>query len=545
MFSAPLNILETLKSKAGKMACNSVFYDWSLNTTAPDRLVVKPVDPWLGDAVKAQELLDAAGVADRTGPAWYAEWWMPEGADDVWVTHMHGFGWLRDLRTLGTPVAREQGRLMLENWVENHSHWDAQTWRPDLTGRRLSMWICHADFFCDGSDVEFEEQFLASIVKQAKHLTNILNAEKSLPLLESIKGLLYAGIALEGYEKWIETALAKLTEAIQAQILSDGGHASRSPATLLYALEAMVDIRSALHAGAYPVPDGLNETIDMMSSALRLFRYRDRKLGVFHGTQEGDVDYIDSVLAQAGTQVKSSTSLEETGFERVELGRSVMVMDTGKAPNAPYDKTAHAAPLAFEFSYGKERLLVSCGAHPSSPEWQEALRFTGGHNTACLDQRNACEIKKDGSFGRKVTKTTCHREENDGAVLIIASHNGYSPLNGITHTRKIYLANDGDDMRGQDDFSCAFDLVNPVDIATRFHVHPNVTMSTVNDGAEILLRMPGGIGWRFKQSGGTLKIEDSMYLGQGIEPRKTKQIVLNVPMESTKTCLKWSFKREG
>lgn len=540
------NMINTLKNKAGHMAYNTVFYDWSLRNGIPDRLAVKPADPWRGSAIRAQELLDAAGVVDRTGPRWEADWWHPEGSDDIWASHIHSFSWLRDLRTLGSARAKEQGRLMIENWIDNHASWNAQSWRPDILGRRLSMWVCHYDYFCDGFDLDFDEAFLGALVKQAKHLSNALNTGgKDTSHLHAIKGLLYAGIALEGYEKWVGQALNALNKALSTQLLPDGGHISRSPARMLNVLASLVDIRSALQAGAHSAPDDLNSKIGALSAALRTVRYRDRKLGLFHSAQEGEVEEIDSILAQAGTNTKAPNSLPDTGYERVEVGRSLLVMDTGIAPPAPYDKTAHASPLAFEFLYGKERLLVACGSHPNAPEWQDALRFTAAHNTACLDYRNACEIRKDGHFGRKVTKTHTHKEVTKDAALVVASHNGYVPLNGITHTRKIYLGDEGNDMRGEDDFACAFDLVKPVETALRWHIHPSVTASLINDGKEMLLRMKGGIGWRFKHDVGELKLEDSIYFGSGIIPRKTKQIVLYGQMSTDHACVKWSFKREG
>ncbi len=541
----PLHIIENLKNKASQMTCNSFLYNWSLGENTPDRLIVRPVDPWEGNVEKAQNLLNAAGVGERTGAIWYDEWWSPEDADYIWQSHMHSFIWLRDLRALDGALAREQGRLMIESWINSYGNWDSKIWQPDVTGRRLAMWISHYEFFCANTNEEFEDQFLSSIVKQANHLSNNLNKSENIALLEAIKGLLYTAIAIDNHEKWIEQSLSTLKITINAQIFPDGGHISRSPATLLDALRIMVDLRIALKAGARTVPEFLSTAIENMSSALRLFRYRDRKFGLFNGSQEGSISEINSILAQAGTHTKAKQRLENTGFERIELGKSLLVMDTGKSPNHPYDKNAHAAPLAFELSYGKDRLITSCGTHPLSQEWHEALRFTAAHSTACIDHRNACEIRNNGHFGRKVTKVHATREETKDAILINSSHNGYVPLNGITHTRTLYLADEGNDLRGKDNFSCANELTIPTEIAIRFHIHPNVAISSINDGNEVLLRMPGGIGWRFRHSAGELKIEDSLYLGSGITHQKTKQIVIYGQMSNDEASINWSLKREG
>ncbi len=541
----PIHVIENLKSTASQMGCNSFFYDWSLTGASPDRLIVKPVDPWPGDAIKAQSLLDAAGVGERTGPRWLTDWWEPENADELWTSHMHGFSWLRDLRTLGGAVAKEQGRIMIENWLGTFDHWHTGVWRADICARRISMWICHYDYFCDGIENSMDEKLLSSIAKQAKHISNTLEKLKGVPKFESIKGLLYAGIAIESQEKWIEHALERLKTSVGNQILPDGGHVSRSPAIMLDILEILVDMRTALKAAAYPVPNDINETIENISAALRLFRHRDRKFSLFHNAQEGNPETIDSILASAGTHKKTKKTLEYTGFERLEIGGGLIIIDTGRSPETPYDNEAHASPLAFEFSYNKNRIFTACGSHPIDPQWQEALRFTSAHNTACLDHRNACEIKKDKTMGRKVTKTTTHREETKDAALLVASHNGYAPLNGITHARKIYLSDEGNDLRGEDDFACAMGLVKPVEIAIRFHLHPDVKIAESKEGEAITLRVPGGTSWRFVHSEGALKLEDSLYLGAGITPQKTKQIVIHGNMSNDNTRLKWALKKEN
>ncbi len=545
----PFHFIDSLKATAMRINPQSFLHDFGFGVSSdiPDRLCVKPVDPWVGDANKAIALLQAAGVGERTGPQWFDEWWKPEDADDIWISHMHGFGWLRDLRTLGGPIAREQGRMMIESWLAQHGNWNKESWRADITGRRVAMWICHYDFFCASYDDAFETAFMSSLIKQARHLNNAVSngcgAIYGTARFETIKGLLYAGIALEGQKKWVDQALKALERSVKKQILPDGGHISRSPSEMLEVLEVLVDIRGALVAGAREVPRFLTTTIENLSASIRTLRHRDRGFAVFHGAQERDV--VDSVLVQAGTHKKAPNSLPDTGFERIELGRALLIMDTGAAPQTPYDVNAHASPLAFEFSYAKERLFVSCGTHPVSPDWKEALRFTAAHNTTCLDYRNACEIRKDGHFGRKVTKTNAERNDDNNACLVKASHNGYVSLNGITHTRAVYVSDEGHDLRGEDVFESASDLVQPVESATRFHLHPNVAASLTEDGKEVLLRMPGGIGWRFKHSSGEMKLEESLYLGEGVTPRKTKQIVIYAPIERSVEIVKWSLKQEG
>jgi uncharacterized heparinase superfamily protein len=458
---------------------------------------------------------------------------------------MHGFGWLRDLRALGGALARRQAQSMIKSWIEEYPNPDKTAWQSDLTGQRLAMWISHYEYFCTGADEHFEDLFFASLIKQARHLQNTLGTVKEVKSLQAIKGLVYSGIALEDKSGWVAQALRALEKDLARQILTDGGHISRSPAKLLEALQSVLDIQSALIAGDQGVPYFVTDAITRMGTALRFFRYGDRKFAVFHGTQESSSAVIDSVLAQAGARGKLPQTLACSGYERLSLGRSLVMIDVGRAPDYPFDRHAHASPLAFEFCYGKARLFVSCGAHPTSTDWQSALRSTSAHNTACIDRRDACEARKDGHFGRKVTRVMLERQETQDAILVEASHNGYMPLNGVLHTRKLFLSDEGNDLRGEDSFTTAAPLVRPVEVALRFHLHPDVSVSLINDNKEALLRMPGGVGWRFAHGVGALLIEDSIYLGSGIVPRKTKQLVIYGQMEGEFACVKWSAKREG
>jgi len=574
----PFRVLSQIKAAAGQVAYGSILYNWSLRGNVPERLVVKPVDPWPGDAERGRWLCDPPSPPSTSSSGFGAAGgaftidgdqlehhacWEPFEVGDVWLTHMHSFEWLRDLRGLGGDAARKQGRALMASWMQHYRSWHKMAWRPDITARRVSMWIAHFDCFAASAPDDFQEEFFASLIRQSRHLARSLPGELyGIPLLHGAKGLLYAGLAFEGREGWIEQSLTILEREIGRQILGDGGHVSRSPSQLLEALQILLDIRSALMAGGYPCPEKIQHAIDKMGPALRFFRYADKCFGLFNGAQEGDSAFIDCVLAQANARGKALQSLPCTGYERITQGRSQIVMDTGKPPVWPYDEAAHAAPLAFEFSYGKERLFVNCGMHPISEQWHEALRATSAHNAATIDYRNACEIRdppssastsfrrdygatRGGHLGRKVRNIITVREDSKKSSLLEASHDGYVPLNGITHGRRLFLSEKGHDLRGEDTFTCSTGLVKPQEIAVRFHLHPRVLVSLVRGGEEALLRMPGGTGWRFHHGNGGLVLEDSIYLGTGCRPRKTKQLVIYGQMEQDFARVKWALQREG
>ncbi len=541
----PIKALNHIRQKASKMAYNSALYNWSLNGAVPERLIVKPVDVWQGLSDTGRILCNGAFVLDGQPLNFNEDCWHPVGVTEVWLMHMHGFTWLRDLKACGGNDARMRGRELILNWIKHHKGWHETAWRADITGQRLAMWMSHYETFGASADEEFQDVFFESLIRQARHLSRSLPGDLSgVALLQALRGLLFAGLGFEGRESWIEQALDVLSREIDVQILKDGGHISRSPQQLLQALQILLEVRVGMGLSGYPLPEKVQHAIDRMAPALRFFRYADKGFALFHGAQEGDIALMDAVLQQANARGKALQSLPCTGFEKITQGRSTLMIDVGGAPDSPFDAHAHAAPLAIEFCYGKERLFVACGDHTMSDEWRDALRATPAHSSLCLDHRNAGEISQEGHFGRRPRKIVSVREDCKGACLVEASHDGYVSLNGITHKRRLFLSQQGHDLRGEDSLSCSIGLARSHEVAIRFHIHPRVTVSLVREGAEALLRLSSGAGFRFQCDSGLLQLENSVYFGLGNQPRKTKQLVIYGQMDCDLVQIKWALRRE-
>ncbi|MCB1556698.1 MAG: heparinase II/III family protein [Alphaproteobacteria bacterium] len=510
------------------MAYNTSVYHWSLGGNVPEGFIVTPVDSWPGHTEAGRFLCEAPPVFDRT------------------ASDYHDFGFLRDLKTLGGDQARRIARQSVEDWIAAYPVWDSFSWNPDILGNRLMHWVVFYDFFGASADESFQDLFFASLARQARHLSRALpHGVESTELLEGIRGLVFVGVSLQGRQSWLTQAMDLLETEVERQILADGCHRSRSPAALTRILQSLLDIRTALLAGRYPIPAPLDQTIDRTARALRFFRYPDKGFALFHGTQEGDIAFVDALLTRSNVKGRVLSRLQHGGYERLTQGRSLLMVDAGAPPRTLFDKGVHAAPLAFEFIYGKERIFVNCGTHPFDSVWQDALRATAAHNTLTIDHRNACEIDGQGHLSRKARKVTLSREETPGAQLLEVSHDGYVPLNGVTHRRRFYLGNLGHDLRGEETLTCSVGLNRTVDIHLRFHLHPRVQISLIREGTEALLRLPGGAGWRFFHSGGDLSLENSIYLGQDSRPRKTKQLVVTGTMDSDRAQIKWALQREG
>lgn len=536
-----------IRQGAKALAFGNPLYGLTLGGRTPSRLLVVPPDPWPGSVDAGTALLN--GVFRFAGQTIQAEdpIWHPVGARSEWLSALHGFEWLRDLRAVGGDAARRQARMLVSSWLERNQNWNAVAWSPEVLALRIATLIGQHDFYCASADDEFRAQVFESLARQARHLARVVPGPlRGAPLLVAIKGLAYAGVALPDADRLLAQALKLLDRELAAQILPDGGHVERSPLLHLTLLRHLIDLRAALGAARVGMPEALQHAIDRMTPALRFFRHGDGGLALFNGSQEGDTRLIDAVLAQADARGRPLKSAPHTGFERLLAGRTLVIMDTGRPSSPGLDGQAHAGTLSFELSVGRERLIVNCGAHPGTTgPWHVGLASTAAHSTLVVAETNSAEVLDGGGLGRRPSKVGCERLEADGSVLVDASHDGYLRSFGLIHRRRLYLDDTGEDLRGED--LLEGDAKTP--FAIRFHLHPSVQCSVIQNGAAALLRLPSGIGWRLRTSGGRLDLEDSIYLGSGDEPRRTRQIVItgetaNPASGSDGAVVKWALRRE-
>lgn len=542
---------QKLRDGVAGIAYGNPLYALMLSGPAPNGLTVVPPDPWPGDVRTGEELL--RGVARFAGKAFPLDprmhgCWEPLGATPRWLAAAHGFDWLRDLRAASVDDGRRCARALIDAWIDEYGAWRQTAWTPAALGRRISNWIGLHDFFCASADDEFRARVFDSLARQTRHLARIMpGGATGVDLLVAYKGLAYSAICLGGKPRDADDVLKALARELSQQILPDGGHVERCPIVQLETLRHLIDIRAVLRTARAETPEALQHAIDRMTPALRFFRHGDGGLALFNGGREGDSSLIDTVLAQADARGRPLKSAPHTGFERLIAGRTLAMLDVGAPAPVGFDATAYAGVLGLEVSIGKERLIVNCGAHPSqSGAWRQALAATAAHSTVVVGDTNSSEVLPEGGLGRRLTLATCERQELDaGAVLVVATHDGYAQNFGLLHRRRLYLADSGEDLRGEDTLEPVLGRQPPPqNFAVRFHLHPLVSAALNEAGDAVLLKLPLGGTWRLQARGGMLELQESVYMGQGDEPRPTLQVAVFGQTAAEPVTVKWALRRE-
>jgi uncharacterized heparinase superfamily protein len=511
-------------------------------------------DLWPGDPARGARLLrgefETLGTARPLRPGQPGtEGWDSASGTAAWRAAAHGFAWMRDLRALGTDSARLHARTMTDDWLARGAD-EAVADAPEVMGARLSAWLGHWDFFAATAEDAFRRAVMTRMAQDARDISAALPAEaEHRGALAALKGSMAAAIALQE-DAYLQRAARFLPAEIERQFHPDGGHVERSPSMQLLALQDLIEIRNLLHGAGMEPPPHLAAVLDRAAPALRLFRHGDGGLALFNGTRDEGSALLDLVLTQGQARGRAPLDLPETGFQRLQAGRTLIIADTGAPPAARAsagaegglpagaDRFAHAGTLAFEMSVGRDRLIVNCGAAPAAEEaWRDALRATAAHSTLVLSDTNSSELRPEG-LGRRPEQVETARHESSGAQWLEASHDGWRRAFNAVHRRRLYLAESGDDLRGEDMVEIPGDGPVP-GFSVRFHLHPGVVASLLQDESAALLRLPSGVGWKIRAKGGRVALEESVYLGG--EPRRSSQVVLLA--DEGETSVQWAITR--
>ncbi|WP_421784425.1 heparinase II/III family protein [Hyphobacterium sp.] len=515
---------------------------------------IRGVDPARGAAILDGRFAFSGHVLDADDPF---ERTMPSRR---FALSLHSFGWLRDLMACRDADAEARAGQLIDCWIGAYAKWNSFAWAPEISAQRLINWTLAPALFRE------DESRLQALARQAKHLRqSIRHVEPGADQLRGGAALMLSGAQL-GHAGLRDAGLRILGSELPRQIMTDGGHISRSPALTIEILTLLTLVDMAEGHANRDTSGPVSRAMDRMAPLIRFFRLGDGGLCAFHGGGEGDRRTIDHVLAARDTGAKSFGFAPNSGYQRIEAGGACLIMDVGKPASGQASASAHASALAFELAAGGHRIVVNCGWTDQQPDsWREAVRATAAHSSLTIEETSSARLIPNGwrrrlmgpRFDSQPQKVTARRNEEDIGTWVEASHDGYRDLFGLFHRRRVFLAADGGDLRGEDGLYRPVEDGAPDDVdlryryAIRFHLHPDVKASLARDGMSVLLVLGNGDGWRFRTDGGPIRIERSVYLATGGSPKRTSQIVVQGDAEPfgagerPPNRVRWAFQRLG
>ncbi len=553
-----LVVRAAVRRVAGR-ATGHPFLRWPLVKFKSDRLLIAPQDLRTADATRASEIYSgrfafAGKVVIGDGRSIFEI----EPPSDEWAAVLLGFGWLRHLRAAESGITRANARALVDEWIAQQGSWHPIAWRPDVLSRRIISWLSQAPLVLQDADLRFYRRFLRSLVRQVRYLRHTANdARRGVARMQSAVALTYAALCIAGQSRHIKSTTDRLKQEIERQILPDGGHVSRDPGAVIEILLEFLPLRQAFSSRNIAPPQALLNAIDRMMPMLRFFRHSEGTFAHFNGMGATPADLLLTLLAYDETRGAPFANAPYSGYQRLEAGGGVLIMDTGRAPPIEMSLDAHAGYLSFEFSSPKQSLIVvNCGMPTTGREdWRQFARATAAHSTAIINSTSSARFVELATFRRVLggspmlggpTHVDVTREDRPGAIVLRASHDGYASRYGIVHERLLILTTDGTRLDGEDLFLDAEGgaqlLASQDEFAVRFHLHPTVKATRLTDGHGVMLMMPNKEVWTFSAYDDHVELEDSVYLAGSEGPRRTVQMVIHGHGRTASRVL-WSFQQ--
>jgi uncharacterized heparinase superfamily protein len=547
------SLAERLAHRLHMFAWRTPLHSMRLRGRYPLKLLGVPRDPLPGDARAGQAILD--GRIEYRGESVELETldFANPGVSPAFADYLQTFAWLRDLaaaapRERGAPLAE----LVVRLWLGTHGGSVREAaWRPDLWGRRILFWASYAPLILSSSDIVYRSSVLNGLARGARHLDR--GADKAavgLPRVAAWSGVIAAGLLIHGDDLRVAHGEVGIARALGDAVHDDGGLANRSPLAQLELVELLAMLRSVYAIRRREPHEAIAGALARAVPALLGVTLGDGALSSWQGSGPAPAERVEAAVAASGVRTRPLRQAREWGYQRMTGGATRIVLDAAPPPVSRHAAGGCASTLAFEMSDGPHRLIVNCGGarhgQPLPHDFAEALRTTAAHSTLILDDSNSTAIHGDGTLGKGVVEVELDRRELDSGSRIEASHDGYVRRYGLVHQRQLQLSSDGRELRGDD-------VLLPVGrrrkagggFAVRFHLGPDVDISSTADGQGALLRLNGGPAWQFRCRGGTLGIEDSLWIDEDGRPQASRQLVVSGEAPPGGASIAWAMKRAG
>ncbi|MBO1323838.1 heparinase II/III family protein [Acetobacter sp. TBRC 12305] len=484
----------------------------------PDAPAVVLRDLWPGNAAVGERLVRNRTEFDGVPRALKPGQWDDPSWPVSYRRWLQGFTWLQDLRELGADSARVRARTLVGHWLRQPPMERALA-DPAITGTRLAAWLGCYEFFAASADDRFHHNLMASFIMEARSIAALMpEAVSGWRALSALKGLLAVGVCLPDYPEFLARYLRLIDETLASQIHADGSHFSRSPEEQFQVVRELAEMLYILQMAKLPVPTALLDAANRATPALRALRHGDGGLALFNGSTERDPTLLDHVLSRASRTRVVAASLPESGFVRMTGGRALLLADAGAPAPAAFSHAAHAGMLSFEFSSGRQRIIVNCGSS-QLPGWTEVLRYPPAHSVLDMIGASPMRIEADGTVANPPRVTRSH-VTHDGAHWLEMTHDGYKRQGKGLYYRQLYLSKDGQSLRGEEKLR---DARQGAPFCLRFHLHPDIMVEATPEGYLLHTEEES---WQFL-SDAIISVEESVYLGRG-KVERTRQIVLTL-----------------
>lgn len=411
--------------------------------------------------------------------------WQGNEMSALWVYNLHYFDWLNSQSSRLNPTKSES---TIMQWIEQNEVGRGPGWEPYPTSLRIVNWI---KFHWLSRSLSV--RMIESLAIQSQSLYNSIEWHLlGNHLFANGKALVFAGTFFSGpiANKWLQKGIKIISQQLDEQILSDGGHFELSPMYHCIILEDCLDLINLLEQACLTEADDLvkklRSSIPLMFRWISLMSFSDNKISFFNDSTFG-VSAEPSLLFDFATRmglegIKFNPGedyginyLDYSGYIRMNNGPFELIFDVGEVGPTYQPGHAHADTLSFELATNGHRLIVNSGTSVYDTSAQRSYeRSTAAHSTVEIEGENSSEVWSGFRVARRALPfglTVNHDTES-----VACGHDGYKRLKqSPLHVREIRY-NEGC-IQIKDKVS-----INTLNAVAHFYLHPDWDIEKTDEG---------------------------------------------------------------
>ena len=210
-----------------KLKIKNYFFKKKLIVEIPILPFKELPDVWIGDKKNGQIILQNINSIDK-------------------VFNLNSFGFIRDLKSLGTLETRSIARKIVDLWIDKNQNFLSPSFGISFLSDRIVNICFTYSWFAKSGNINFKNRLLKFLCQQMKiQELNIKLINNDNDRFKILKSLTIGNIFLFNEKEKILFYLKQIEIITKKLILKDGGHVSRNPRKQLKLLRELIEIRAA------------------------------------------------------------------------------------------------------------------------------------------------------------------------------------------------------------------------------------------------------------------------------------------------------------
>ena len=521
----------------------SNYYNKKLLTFVPLRIFYEP-SSYLGAS-----LINNVGDFYKISNSSPNLLWKINIKDKQNFNNLHSFLWL-------TKIDRKNSKVyikdIIKSWIKNFNNYDPNTWKMEITSKRIISWVSNTDITLQDSDKFYKEEFFRSIIKQSNFLLkNLNNLSLGSTKIICCSAIILSGIIFKENEFNFKNGFKELEKIINNFFDNSGFPKTRNPEDVFISLKYFILIREWLKESQKTIPEFLDKIILKCGSCYIFLSSMNKQFPLFNGATEINHKEYDSFLKNQKYKFDNSNN-NVADFIKIKKKKLDFIIDCGNPPTNNFSKNYQAGCLSFELNSNKQKIICNSGyAKYLNSKLSHLSRSTAAHSTLYLNDTSSCIFRKNNTINKVYGVSLLERlkiveknyTESKDFYHLSASHNGYENKFGYMHSRSIKISKKEDKIFALDQLKKTKNYSNSIVFSVRFHIYPDNKIAKTKSGNSVLISLSNGEGWLLTSNSYHFKIESNIFFGNKKKIINNESALISGIVDKPELEIGWSIER--